>query len=52
MDEAGDVNCETRSAVCESMAVEISGGSRMDGRGMGRVCAEWDPVCEDDAVGE
>ena len=51
-EEAGDVNCETSSAVCESMAVEISGGSRIDGSGMGSDCAEREDVCDDDAVGE
>jgi hypothetical protein len=52
LEEVGDVNWETRSAVCESIAVEISGGSRIDGRGMGKDCAERDDVCEDEAVGE
>lgn len=37
----------------ESMAVEISGGSRIEGSGMGNDCAVCDDVlCEDEAVGE
>jgi len=32
------------------MAAEISGGSRMAGRGMGRDWVEWDDGCEEDAV--
>lgn len=52
LEEVGDVSWETRSAVCESIAVEISGGSRMDGRGMGKDCAEREDVWEDEAVGE
>jgi hypothetical protein len=45
----GEVSCDTRIAVCESIAAEISGGSSIAGSGSGRVCAEdeW----EDDAVG-
>lgn len=41
---AGDwgVSWETRRLVWESIAVEISGGSRMEGRVMGRVCVECD----------
>ena len=35
----------------ESIAVEISGGSRIEGRGMGRDWAECEDVCEDEAVG-
>ena len=40
--------------VCESMAVEISGGSRIEGRVMGRECCECEDVCvceREDAVG-
>jgi hypothetical protein len=49
------VSCDMRRFVCESIAVEISGGSRMEGRVMGSDCCECEDVCVwdecEDAVG-
>lgn len=50
-EDEGDVSWETSSAVWESIAVDISGGSRIAGRGKGSDCVEYDDVCEEDAVG-
>ena len=47
----GEVSCETRAAVWESMAAEISGGSRIAGRGMGSDWADEEWEWEEEAVG-